>query len=235
MIDQAHALDTLRSLAHPVRLQILWMLRGGGEYVCHLVTSLERRQAYVSQQLAQLRNVGLVEQARHGRYVSYKLCDRQLIDRLQELYTHVVPDCPSCVVPPAPWWLCPCPRCAEARRIAGLGCEPLGDYGISVRAALRDCGHGACVRVWQLSEELVATAVGSDCSRIEPWATQQRVVQVRQIRHAGQTQLQLSKGADGYICRASCLVPTLVLQAAAVAAGLGEAQASHVECAEASA
>ena len=230
MIDQAYALEILRSLAHPVRLQILWMLRRGEEYVCHLVTALGKRQPYVSQQLAHLRRTGLVAQEREGRYVSYKLCDRQFIDHLQELCMHVAPSCPRCLVLPAPWWLCPCPKCAEARHEAGLGTEPLGEYGISSRGRMRDCDHWACVRAWQESADRVAISLSCDCARIGRWAAQLRLVHVSQVRHTGQTQLGVTKAANGYLCRASCLVPTVALQAASVAAGLGQPGVSQLEC-----
>jgi DNA-binding transcriptional ArsR family regulator len=40
-----------KALAHPVRLQILDMLRSGEVCVCHMETALGKRQAYISQQL----------------------------------------------------------------------------------------------------------------------------------------------------------------------------------------
>ncbi|HUT16285.1 MAG TPA: ArsR family transcriptional regulator [Anaerolineae bacterium] len=52
-------LKELRVIAHPVRTQILWMLRERRQYGCHLVMALGRRQAYVSQHLACLRRAGL--------------------------------------------------------------------------------------------------------------------------------------------------------------------------------
>ncbi|MBX3061322.1 MAG: winged helix-turn-helix transcriptional regulator [Anaerolineae bacterium] len=38
-----------KALAHPVRLQILAVLRQGEACVCHLEVILQRRQAYISQ------------------------------------------------------------------------------------------------------------------------------------------------------------------------------------------
>lgn len=65
---------TLKALAHPVRLQILEVLDQEEEAcVCHLETRLNQRQAYISQQLAKLREAGLVEDRRDGLNVFYSL------------------------------------------------------------------------------------------------------------------------------------------------------------------
>ena len=74
-IDYAHKAGELKALAHPVRLQIVDMLRRGELCVCHIETALARRQAYVSQQLAVLREAGLVESRKEGLMVFYRLSD----------------------------------------------------------------------------------------------------------------------------------------------------------------
>lgn len=66
----------LRSLSHPVRLQILQVLADHGEAcVCHLECALGRRQAYISQQLSRLREAGIVRDRREGLNVFYRLAD----------------------------------------------------------------------------------------------------------------------------------------------------------------
>jgi ArsR family transcriptional regulator len=60
-------------LSHPARLQILDVLRRGEECVCHIQSVLDRRQAYVSQQLMVLRDAGLVDSRRDGLQVFYWL------------------------------------------------------------------------------------------------------------------------------------------------------------------
>ena len=55
-----------KALSHPVRLAILEILRGGEECVCHMEAALSLRQAYISQQLMVLRDIGLVENRRDG-------------------------------------------------------------------------------------------------------------------------------------------------------------------------
>ena len=58
------AADIFHILSHEVRLQILDELRRGEACVCHLQSVLQRRQAYVSQQLRTLRGAEVVESER---------------------------------------------------------------------------------------------------------------------------------------------------------------------------
>jgi DNA-binding transcriptional ArsR family regulator len=55
-----------KALSHPTRLAILEILREGEECVCHMEAALGLRQAYISQQLMVLRDIGLVENRRDG-------------------------------------------------------------------------------------------------------------------------------------------------------------------------
>ncbi len=71
-----------QALAHPVRLQILELLQDEGAYVMHLTHVLNRRQAYLSQHLAILREAGLVVGERKGMTVVYRVADRRLFKLL---------------------------------------------------------------------------------------------------------------------------------------------------------
>ena len=59
----------LKVMGHPVRLQILDMLRRGETCVCHIEQALDKRQAYISQQLMMLRDAGLVDSRKDGLQV----------------------------------------------------------------------------------------------------------------------------------------------------------------------
>jgi ArsR family transcriptional regulator len=63
----------LKLLAHPVRLQILDLVRRSDECVCHLSAVLDKPQPYVSQQLAILREAGLIVDRKEGTNVFYGL------------------------------------------------------------------------------------------------------------------------------------------------------------------
>lgn len=71
---QGHA-RLFHVLSHPARLQILDILRGGEECVCHIRAMLGKRQAYVSQQLMILREAGLVTDRKDGQNVFYRLSE----------------------------------------------------------------------------------------------------------------------------------------------------------------
>jgi DNA-binding transcriptional ArsR family regulator len=104
-----------RALSHPVRLRILDILSRQEACVCHLTAILGKRQPYVSQQLATLRDAGLVTDRREGTLIYYSLTDEHLAELLAEGKA-VVHDLaeegiafPS--VPESALAHCPCPRC----------------------------------------------------------------------------------------------------------------------------
>jgi len=72
------ALELFQVLAHPVRLQLLAELSREEECVCHLAALLGRPQPYISQQLAELRDAGLVVDRREGQRVFYRVIDRRV-------------------------------------------------------------------------------------------------------------------------------------------------------------
>lgn len=95
----------LKVMGHPVRLQILDMLRQGETCVCHIERALNKRQAYISQQLMTLRDAGLVDSRKDGLQVYYRIADEQIIDLLvllmgqlktEGLDTLDACNCPNC-------------------------------------------------------------------------------------------------------------------------------------------
>jgi ArsR family transcriptional regulator len=62
-----------KALGHPVRLAILDALRGGEQCVCHLESALGMRQAYISQQLAVLKEAGIIQDRRDGWNMYYRV------------------------------------------------------------------------------------------------------------------------------------------------------------------
>ena len=65
-------------LAHPVRIGILTLLRDGEHCVCHIEAHLGLRQSAISQQLALLREAGLVQDRRDGWNIFYRVSDPAL-------------------------------------------------------------------------------------------------------------------------------------------------------------
>jgi DNA-binding transcriptional ArsR family regulator len=73
------------ALAHPTRLEILELLRDGEACVCHIQAMLNQRQAYISQHLNILRQVGLVISRKDGQRVYYKISDPVLFEVMNQV------------------------------------------------------------------------------------------------------------------------------------------------------
>ncbi len=71
------AVQVHKALAHPVRLRILTMLRGGELCVCQMTAVLDLAASTVSAHLAELRRAGLVGERKQGRWVNYRLSEEE--------------------------------------------------------------------------------------------------------------------------------------------------------------
>ncbi|PJF38068.1 MAG: ArsR family transcriptional regulator [Phototrophicales bacterium] len=96
----------LKLLGHPVRLQILDILRNGEVCVCHIERQLNKRQAYISQHLMALRNAGIVEDHREGLNVYYRITDEEIAQLLTFLHEGRMPATFTIIED------CPCPTCS---------------------------------------------------------------------------------------------------------------------------
>jgi DNA-binding transcriptional ArsR family regulator len=98
-------------LSHPVRLQILDILLRSDECVCHLEAVLHRPQPYVSQQLAVLRDAGLIVPYKEGLNVFYRLANPALVASILALAGQPGQDNLR-----ARQWVeaCVCPKCQAA-------------------------------------------------------------------------------------------------------------------------
>lgn len=109
-----------KALGHPVRLQILWVLTHEEACVCHLEAQLRMRQAYLSQQLAVLREAGLVAERRMGPYIYYRARDPR-VSELIEGVRNLTGSAALGVVDVNPS-ACSCPRCVVlGQPLAGAG------------------------------------------------------------------------------------------------------------------
>jgi DNA-binding transcriptional ArsR family regulator len=95
-----------KALAHPTRLAIIELLRGGELCVCNLEQALGCRQAYVSQQLTVLRDAGIVTVRREGWRIYYRVTQPVVFSLVglasavgperQEQPTLILENAPSC-------------------------------------------------------------------------------------------------------------------------------------------
>ncbi len=87
-VSREHAEDQLyrlqaefcKGMAHPKRIQILNALKGGEKTVGELTRLTAISQANVSQHLALLRQLGLLETRRDGTNIYYAISDRRVIE-----------------------------------------------------------------------------------------------------------------------------------------------------------
>jgi len=103
------------ALAHPARLHILELLRGGETCVCHIQAVLGHRQAYVSQQLMALRAAGLVARRKEGLRIYYRLSHPRLsnvMDAARSVVRAQHKGQPVVQTGLTPRRLCRCPQCA---------------------------------------------------------------------------------------------------------------------------
>lgn len=102
--------NILKLLAHPVRIAILKILRQEEACVCHMEATLGYRQAYLSQQLAVLREAEIISDRRDGWNVYYQIQNRgilELLDKSEKLIGSGKSHLPTQPVS------CPCPKCSE--------------------------------------------------------------------------------------------------------------------------
>lgn len=77
--------EVINGMAHPIRLEILELLRDGEVCVCHIQAMLNQRQAYISQHLNVLRKAGLVTSRRDGLRVYYQASDPKVFETLDQV------------------------------------------------------------------------------------------------------------------------------------------------------
>ncbi|HHW44831.1 MAG TPA: winged helix-turn-helix transcriptional regulator [Desulfotomaculum sp.] len=65
--------DILKALAHPTRVNILESLRRGERCVCEIIEELDMEQSNVSQHLAVLKKLDIVDSRKEGLRVNYRV------------------------------------------------------------------------------------------------------------------------------------------------------------------
>lgn len=73
-----------KALAHPVRVRILAMLRGGELCVCQLNAVIALAPSTISSHLAELKHAALIAERKAGRWVHYRLAAEGAAERALE-------------------------------------------------------------------------------------------------------------------------------------------------------
>jgi len=71
-------------IGNPFRIKILLTIGKGEACVCHLEALLGKRQAFISQHLMALRQEGILETRREGKYIFYRLADLDTLDLIRK-------------------------------------------------------------------------------------------------------------------------------------------------------
>lgn len=84
--NAAKAADFLKKFAHPSRLMIVCALVDGERSVRDLEDTLGIRQPGLSQQIAELRDAGLIVGRKESKNMFYRLSDERARDFIEQMY-----------------------------------------------------------------------------------------------------------------------------------------------------
>ena len=80
--------EVLKALAHPIRLQVIELLRDNEMCVGDIVEALDQRQAVISHQLNLMKDKGVLASTRNGTKVSYRIENKNVINVLDCINSH---------------------------------------------------------------------------------------------------------------------------------------------------
>jgi ArsR family transcriptional regulator len=80
--------EVLKAVAHPIRLQIVALLENQELCVGQIMDALDGKQAVTSQQLALMRNRGVLARRREGNKIFYRIANPNVIKLLHCMYSH---------------------------------------------------------------------------------------------------------------------------------------------------
>lgn len=75
--------DFFKTLAHPGRIRVLELLRGGERSVSELIPDVGLESSHLSQQLGVLRRANIISGRKDGSSVYYSVVDRRIFDLLE--------------------------------------------------------------------------------------------------------------------------------------------------------
>ncbi|MEX2162257.1 MAG: metalloregulator ArsR/SmtB family transcription factor [Anaerolineales bacterium] len=107
-------------IGDPFRVRLLMVLADTEACVCHLACLLDKRQPYISQHLMSLRQAGLLDSRRDGKYIFYSLKNKELVGLLKRaanligLQSEEMPSTKQ----NNQLARCECPQCGNARLIS---------------------------------------------------------------------------------------------------------------------
>ena len=109
----------LESISSLARLELLLLIGAGEACVCHLETQLGYRQAYISQHLMALRQAGLLDSRRAGKYIFYRLAKPEVLSLIQQVAQMIGVDLPH-IATVTLEQQCGCPTCTPSSDLVSL-------------------------------------------------------------------------------------------------------------------
>ncbi len=88
MVIMRNAIKFFKALSDPTRLRILMLLLQRKLCVCELVFILKMEQSRISHQLRVLREAGLVEDIRDGKWINYQI-PKKTKEILKEIFDQI--------------------------------------------------------------------------------------------------------------------------------------------------
>lgn len=107
--------NVLKVLGSPFRVKVLYTIGSGEACVCHLENILKKRQAYISQHLMVMRDVGILTSRREGKYIYYSVADKNIFKMLESvavLKNVSIEKMPK-ITDGVQQDNCPCPKCED--------------------------------------------------------------------------------------------------------------------------
>jgi DNA-binding transcriptional ArsR family regulator len=111
----------LSVMGNPFRIKILLAIGNGEACVCHLEALLGKRQAFISQHLMALRKEGLLNTRREGKYIFYRLANKDVIELIRKAGELAGLDQTQLPDPDSPDFVTKCPQPEMRKRSDGAG------------------------------------------------------------------------------------------------------------------
>lgn len=105
--------NIFKVLGSTFRIKLLYTIGTGEACVCHLEAVMKKRQAYISQNLMVLRDAGILETRRDGKYIFYRVTGEGIFELIES--AAAIQGIPSETLPEvtgsSPHANCTCPNC----------------------------------------------------------------------------------------------------------------------------
>jgi len=75
-------MHTLKAIAQPTRLKILYFLKDGERCACEIIPNMKEDQSNISRHLTHMRDAGILESRKEGVSVYYKINDKRVFTLL---------------------------------------------------------------------------------------------------------------------------------------------------------